>query len=154
MDLEDVWQRLARVRSLEFRAHSTDTTATGWQGVGQGTVEVQAPSEETLVYREQGRWKSAAGASLAFTNSYRWTRHPSSGLLSLEHLRFGDERPVSLFELAAASEGEWRSTAAHVCSEDCYSALMKFGDGSVHLEWNVSGPNKFEVISYLYREIC
>jgi hypothetical protein len=154
MDLDDVWQRLTGVRALEFRARSTATTATGWQGVGQGTVEVQAPSEETLVYREQGQWKSAAGTSFAFTNSYRWTRYSSSGLLSLEHLRFGDERPVSLFELAAAGEGEWRSTAAHVCSEDCYSAVMTFGDGFVHLEWNVSGPNKSEVISYLYREVC
>jgi hypothetical protein len=145
MTLEDVWDRLRRVRSLSFVARSASPT--GWNGRGSGTVAVETTGE-VLVFSEQGTWRPEGGRDIRFSNVFRWTK--GERRLRMEHLRFGIDHPVYLFDLEPAGEREWRSASPHVCSEDCYAAEMQVGEGSIVLRWSVNGPRKREEIEYVY----
>jgi hypothetical protein len=145
MTLEVVWDRLRRVRSLSFVARSGNPA--GWNGRGSGTVVVEATGE-VLVFSEQGTWRPEGGRDICFSNVFRWTK--GEGRLRLEHLRFGVEHPVYLFDLEPAGDREWRSASPHLCSEDCYTAVMHVRDDSIVLRWSVNGPRKKEEIEYFY----
>ncbi|MEM8559552.1 MAG: DUF6314 family protein [Bacteroidota bacterium] len=137
------------MRSLRFLARSTSST--GWNGEGAGQVTVMHPSEETLGFEEAGSWVSGRGQTFPFHNVYRWTRlaEPSSRL-RLEHLRFGVERPVLLFDLAPETPILWRSVAPHVCGDDRYTARLDIEQDQLVLTWIIKGPAKAESIVYRY----
>jgi Family of unknown function (DUF6314) len=143
--LERLWADLSRVRSLWFVARSEN--ATGWNGEGQGIVVVEAIGNDVQTFTESGTWRTEAGRELRFHNVYRWTRTDPS--LRLEHLRFGVDHPVYLFDLAQTGDREWRSLSPHLCGEDRYSAVLLVGDSLV-LRWEVVGPTKQELIEYDY----
>jgi hypothetical protein len=144
--LDQLWNHLRQVRSLSFVASSE--ARTGWNGRGVGTVEVREVGEAALTFHEQGNWRSEAGRNMRFTNVYRWTL--AGDRLHLEHLRLGVESPVYLFDLAQASEREWRSVSPHVCSKDCYAAVLLLCDDGIVLRWSIDGPRKQETIEYIY----
>ncbi len=110
MTLDSVWSRLGVVRDLAFNASSS--ASTGWTGSGTGTVDVAQPSSDILVYTESGTWSPGGGNPLNFTNVYRWTL--LSETLRLEHLRFGPDNPVYLFDLRIVDDERMESVAAHV----------------------------------------
>jgi len=110
MTLETVWSRIAAVRDLTFNASSG--ASTGWTGTGVGTVDVSQSAADALVYTESGTWTPNGGKQLSFTNVYRWTLLPET--LRLEHLRFGPENPVYLFDLAVIDDSRLGSVAPHV----------------------------------------
>ena len=145
--LNHLWNRLRRVRSLSFVASSASTT--GWNGTGVGTAEVREAGDGAMTFHEQGFWRPEGGErDIRFRNVYRWT--PVGDLLRLEHLRFGADRPVFLFDLAHAGEGEWRSASPHLCRDDCYAAVLLVRDEGIVLRWSIDGPRKKESIEYTY----
>jgi hypothetical protein len=75
----------------------------------------------------------------------------TDGNLRLEHLRFGADQPVFLFDLRPEADGMFSSTQPHVCQDDCYSARMVISDDEIQLTWTVAGPEKNETIDYRYR---
>jgi hypothetical protein len=105
-----LWDGLQRVRFVRFISRS-DTP--GWNGIGFGSVAVESPSEEVLVYVESGIWQLAKGRETRFSNVFRWTL-TGPELIRLEHLRFGADRPVFLFDVAPGSSGEWASVRPHL----------------------------------------
>jgi hypothetical protein len=149
-DLGETWKRLSSVNSLAFKATS-GTNDGGWNGEGRGSVSVQSVDSNTMLFHEDGKWKPATGKELTFTNVYRWTALLESQSLRLEHLRFGQNHPVYLFDLKQADEVTWRSVEPHVCRDDLYKAIMKLGGESVTLEWSIEGPTKSENIYYSYQ---
>jgi hypothetical protein len=146
MTLEEVWDRLLRVRSLSFVARSAKPT--GWNGRGSGTVVVEPAGDGVLTFTESGSWRPAGGRDLRFRNAFRWSM--SGEAIGLEHLRFGADHPVCLFDLASAGDLAWRSVSPHLCGEDCYSAEMLLPEGRILLRWAVTGPKKQEEIEYTY----
>jgi hypothetical protein len=142
----DLWDLLCRIRSLSFVSRSGK--ATGWEGTGTGTVVVRQPEERTITFTETGMWRPQTGRETIFTNVFRWTSLGDK--VRLEHLRFGEQNPVFLFNLEPASNDEWRSASPHLCSEDCYSAALLIGNDEFVLRWSVTGPRKHEVIEYRY----
>ena len=110
MTLETVWKRLGSVRALTFNACSSSST--GWKGSGDGIVDVSRPAADVLVYAESGTWSLDNAKQLSFTNVYRWTLLTES--LKLEHLRFGPENPVYLFDLSITDGDCMESVAPHV----------------------------------------
>ena len=98
----ELWGCLRRVRSMHFVAQSE--TATGWNGAGTGSVVVAGLSEGTLTFTESGSWRSAEGRESRFSNVFRWVL-AGPELVRLEHLRFGPEHPVHLFDLAPGRTG-------------------------------------------------
>jgi hypothetical protein len=146
-----VWNRLATVRQLTFESRSSSVEASGWEGQGTGQVVVDLGEPATLLFHETGTWRSAEGRQFRFSNAYRWTLDDAHQRLRLEHLRFGRARPVLLFDLAALNDGVLQSDAAHVCSDDCYTARLELDADTIHLDWKIVGPKKDEAISYRYQ---
>lgn len=144
----DTWHRLGEITSLRFVARSSGDS--GWNGAGTGTVEVERPDPSTIVFTESGTWKSDAGQQLKFSNVYRWTLSDSGNAIQLEHLRFGADNAVYLFDMAPESESIWRSEAPHVCRDDLYSAKMELAAEQIELQWVIKGPERDEDIHYWY----
>jgi hypothetical protein len=146
--LTEVLSLLLRVRSLRFDARSD--AATGWDGVGTGTVTVAEPATGIVVFDEAGTWQpSAAGrATVRFKNVFRWSAVGET--LRLEHLRFGPEHPVLLFDMAPGEDGAWREVSHHQCREDCYTASLAVESGQLVVAWSIVGPRKRESIRYTY----
>lgn len=142
----DLWPRLRAVQSLRFESQSR--TGTGWNGIGEGRVEVETPQAEVLIWREVGQWRQNGGREIRFTNTFRWTQ--SVDKITLEHLRFGVAQPVFLFQLAPISDHEWRDVEPHLCRQDNYSASLLIESGALRLSWTVFGPTRDESINYFY----
>lgn len=145
--LPAIWDRLKRVSSLRFTARSESRS--GWNGVGTGLVAVDSSAESSLTFTEAGTFQPASGTATRFTNAFRWSL--LGELLRLEHLRFGPENPVHLFDLAPAENGLWSSAKPHHCRDDCYSATLRLADWGIEVQWTVAGPQKQERIEYEYR---
>lgn len=145
--IDRLWIALQQVRHLEFVAHSEGET--GWNGRGIGSVIIESPTTEVLVFQESGTWHPVAGRVVSFRNAYRWTRCKDT--LRLEHLRFGEKHPVYLFDLAPDTDTTWSSIQPHLCREDEYTALLQLQDSSVLLNWKIIGPTKKEEIIYRYQ---
>lgn len=139
---------LARVRSLRFEAQSA--AATGWDGVGNGRVLVSEPTPGVVVFHETGSWQAAdpSKAPAFFRNVFRWSA--AGDALRLEHLRFGPDRPVLLFDMAPGTDGVWREIQAHQCVDDRYSASLSLAPDALVVAWSIVGPRKQESIRYTY----
>jgi len=147
-DSARLWEVLQRVRSLQFVARSE--SATGWNGSGSGEVIVESPTSDILIFKESGSWQPPSGQNIRFRNVFRWSLlGPQT--VRLEHLRFGAEHPVYLFDLAPSAESAWASVSPHLCSEDCYSAELKLKENGLSLRWTVTGPKMQETIAYDYQ---
>jgi hypothetical protein len=99
--VEAMWALLRGVRSLRFEARSE--VGTGWDGVGTGCVAVSEPTSDVVVFEESGRWQPSGRRSMAFSNVFRLGR--LGEVIRLEHLRFGADSPVFLFDLAPGPDG-------------------------------------------------
>ncbi|XGA81315.1 DUF6314 family protein [Halomonas sp. CH40] len=149
---QEVLSCLRRVRALHFNAQSQ--AGTGWEGVGKGEVKVSAAQENSLVFHESGNWqpnhKSAEHPSaFAFTNTFRWTAIGHQ--LRLEHLRFGVDKPVLLFDMAPDEAGQWREVDPHLCGQDVYAASLTIKGNQIRVAWSIQGPRKQESIVYSYQ---
>ena len=148
MALDDLWSVLQRVRALRFDARTE--AATGWDGTGTGTVAVSEPAAGVVVFEEVGTWQPSISGrpAIGFNNVFRWT--VIGEVLRLEHLRFGPDAPVLLFDLAPGEGGEWREVSPHQCREDCYTATLTVKGGQLAVAWSIIGPRKRESIRYAY----
>jgi hypothetical protein len=135
------------MRSLSFVARSR--AESGWNGRGVGTVEVCEDRDGVMTFQEQGKWRpTGCERDFRFHNVYRWTR--VGEFLRLEHLRFGADNPVLLFDLTRAGDREWRSASPHLCRDDCYAAVLLLREDGIVLRWSIDGPRKQECIEYTY----
>jgi hypothetical protein len=144
--LEQLWERLSCVRTLAFVARSGRPG--GWNGAGSGTVVVARIDAATMTFTEAGVWRPEGSRDLRFSNVFRWT--VAGDLIRLEHLRFGLDHPVYLFDLQQTGEREWRSATPHQCKEDCYAAVLSVHNDHLALHWSIDGPRKQENIEYTY----
>jgi hypothetical protein len=138
--------RLQEIAVVEFTSMSR--TGIGWAGSGSGIVHVSQPSLDVIIFDESGTWCQDGGKTMRFTNVFRWTRMDNQ--LRLEHLRFGPDKPVFLFDMAPDAEGVWRETAPHPCRDDCYSATLQIRQNKILVKWSVNGPKRDETIDYIY----
>jgi hypothetical protein len=151
MDVRQAWARLLAVQELTFEARSCATTNTGWNGSGKGAVQVEALEVGVILFHERGTWATEGGRQITFSNVFRWTADPAGRFIGLEHLRFGPDHPVYLFDLVPVDEGALESSEPHVCREDLYVARMDLDQQTVRLRWTITGPKKAEDISYTYQ---
>ena len=145
--ITDLWFFLSRVQNLRFLARSE--LPTGWNGHGSGTVVVEQPTDDILIFWESGVWQPQGGGEVDFSNIFRWSRLEAA-VIRLEHLRYGPEQPVYLFDLTAQSDGEWKSVEPHLCREDVYAARLRYDEPSILMTWTITGPKKQERLEYSY----
>ncbi|MBA4189568.1 MAG: hypothetical protein C0467_16405 [Planctomycetaceae bacterium] len=149
--LTEVWPLLLAVRSLRFDARSE--AATGWNGIGIGVVTTSEPTAGVVVFEETGTWQPSDldRPAIRFNNVFRWTVVGNS--LRLEHLRFGPDNPVMLFDMAPDPNGDWREVSPHQCREDCYTASLTVEGHLLVVTWSIQGPRKRESIRYTYSQL-
>lgn len=146
----NVWNKLANIKNLSFTANSQGQGITGWSGIGKGKVQVRLQNDTTTVFDESGSWMSREGTEFTFTNVFRWTLDRFQNLITLEHLRFGENNPVFLFHLTQIDEDTLESVSSYICKEDTYLGQVRCDDYSIRLNWRIIGPKKNEEIEYLY----
>lgn len=149
MILKAAWNSLRAVRTLQFSAKFSSQTS-GWNVTGNGKVIVGMVDNSTITFTESGKWRSDSGKEFDFNNVYRWTLDEDAGVIRLEHLRFGPNQPVYLFDLAPTDNITFQSVSPHCCGADLYTAIMEFKDEAIYLRWNVKGPKKDEQICCIY----
>ncbi len=144
------WERLAATEHLMFHAR-TNNKEGGWNGKGVGEVVAAKENDKVLIFTEKGKWQTPQGRDIDFSNAFRWTLDVSAGVISLEHLRHGAQRPVFLFHLAPAGSHSLSSIDSHLCGGDIYFGQIFCDRHSLRLKWRVIGPKKNEEMDYFYR---
>ncbi|HEU4569580.1 MAG TPA: DUF6314 family protein [Gemmatimonadales bacterium] len=142
-----LWRALGAAHQLRFTL--ADAGRPGWSAAGSGAVRVEHPDEATLVFHESGDWRSNGGDRVRFRNALRWTRLDAA-TLRLEHLRFGETRPVHILDLVPDTTERWRAAAPHVCADDLYHAELELCPPEVRVRWRVTGPATDETIEHRY----
>lgn len=144
------WEKLNNVKELSFLAKTKSKESLGWDGKGRGEVMVVKNSPNLLIFNEKGTWHNSQGTEISFSNVFRWTLDRHAGVVSLEHLRRGADRPVFLFHLAPSGLHSLSSIDSHLCASDAYFGQIRFDSTSLRLHWRVIGPKKNEEIDYYY----
>lgn len=142
------WERLSTVTKLSF--HAKTKAKEGWNGKGKGKVTVTKRALHQILFQEKGNWQNNQAAEVSFTNTFRWTLDEINGLISLEHLRYGPDRPVFLFHLVPNGKYSLASVDSHLCEGDTYFGQIRFDTTHLRLHWRVIGPKKNEEIDYYY----
>lgn len=143
MAAERLLDALRRVKAVRF-----DARGSAWVGAGIGSVAVASPADGVITFAESGTWRPERGGEFEFSNVFRWSA-VAPELVRLEHLRFGPDRPVHLFDLAPDGDG-WRSVEPHTCVADSYAAEVRPLASGLWVAWQIIGPKKREAIEYAY----
>jgi hypothetical protein len=148
--LLNFWEKLASVKQLTFHAKTKSQEEYGWNGRGKGDVVIVREGHKVLLFNEKGSWFSQQGEEFNFSNTFRWVLDRDADLISLEHLRYGLNRPVFLFYLAPTGNHSLSSIDSYLCDGDAYLGQIHFDRMSLRLHWRVIGPKKNEDITYFY----
>ncbi len=144
--VDQVWQRLRLISHVSFSFRSRYHKG----GKGEGEVRAAYDGNIRCVFQERGSWKGLENQEFTFRNVFRWSLNRLDGMLTLEHLRFGEGNPVFLFHLVPVGENRLESLHAHVCGEDTYFGQLVMEDQSLALTWRILGPKKNDEVRYLY----
>lgn len=144
------WEKLSSVNQLTFHAKTKLKEEEGWNGKGKGEVIITKEGSNILIFHEKGTWQNKLGTEVNFSNVFRWSLDRYAGVISLEHLRRGLDRPVFLFHLAPTDKQTLSSVDSHLCDGDAYFGQIQFDRTSLSLNWRVIGPKKNEELNYHY----
>lgn len=144
------WEKLSAVNRLTFKAVAKSKDNKGWNGKGEGEVEVSKSGSNVLIFTEKGKWQGKEHEEVDFSNVFRWTLDRENHLVSLEHLRRGPDHPIFLFDLSPSGQQSLISVDSHLCAGDTYFGQIRFDPQSVHLHWRIIGPKKNEELHYYY----
>jgi hypothetical protein len=140
--LNAFWQRLMNVQRVSIQTQSEDRAF--------GEVRVSEEKKDTLLFTENGHWSHPTHRGLDFSNLLRWSLDLASGMIALEHLRYGLNRPVFLFHLAPTGPNTLQSVDSHLCAEDCYYGRIEFTKQHIRLLWRILGPRKNDLFHHVY----
>jgi len=143
--LEKLYQQMKQVSLVSLIAKAKHRQESQ-DRKGKGTVLVTA-EENRLIFYEQGTWVESEGK---YNNHFRWTWDKARGMLKLEHLRYGNNFPVFLFDLIPQNAKTLRSQHPHLCGNDTYFGQLEFHQLFIHLRIRTIGPQKDENIEYIY----
>lgn len=148
-ELELFFNRLKKVKGYTISAKMNQQhIAHTKQGKAEVIISNHHPNE--LIFTEKGSWQQENQPEMAFTNSFRWTLDKKQSLLSLEHLRYGFDKPVFLFYLTVNSSKCLESLHPHICSQDTYLGNIQWSSKEIEFQWRIIGPNKNDFLTYHY----
>ncbi len=142
-ELKHFWERLLKVQKLCLCVGSQGKEERG----GEAVVTPLLSDARTLIFQEVGEWDKPKST---FRNRFRWSLDLKNTLITLEHLRYGEKRPVFLFHLKPTSEGRLESLDAHLCGEDTYLGSLTWDLEKILFHWRIIGPKKNQQMQYLY----
>jgi len=139
--------QLSLIRNYEF--YATSNKNDGWKGIGQGTVRIEIDQLGNFIFFEDGFFENSRGKFTSH-NIYRWSFKYLNNSISLEHLRFGVENPVFLFDMVCEQDSLWSSKCPHLCDRDEYHAKMLVENSCIKLEWDIINNKDYNRIEYKY----
>lgn len=149
-ELTQVFKKLKNVGTL-----SLQTTSRIGKNVetkkGHALVLAQAKADDEIVFIEKGSWDLGPGPATSFSNTFRWTLHRDRALIALEHLRYGENHPVHLFDLKLSKPNLFESQVAHECGADTYVGRLHWSSQGMELAVRVLGPGKNILLEYVYQ---
>ncbi len=148
-ELSLFWERLLKVEKLSLVTKSK-VEEKGVVKEGKAAVTITLASPSILTFREKGHWLAGGFPQTAFSNIFRWSLDFRSGLITLEHLRHGIDRPVFLFHLTSNEPHRLESVGAHLCGQDTYFANVAWNDEKIIFRWRVIGLDKNDELIYHY----
>lgn len=148
-ELQAFWGRLAQVKKLSVSAKVKQEEESSIQ-MGKAEVQVIASSPSVFLFKERGYWLADHFPGTEFSNAFRWTLDVSKILISVEHLRYGSERPVHLLQLTPSFQGCLESIDPHLCIEDHYMGNIAWSAKEICFHWRVIGPKKNDELIYRY----
>lgn len=140
--LQIFWQRLTKVEKISIQTKAN--------GQAFGNVQVIQENPGTLLFLENGSWTDRGSQELHFHNALRWSVDHTNGLIALEHLRYGPDRPVLLFHLAPVGLKTLQSIDSHLGSEDYYFGRIEFTQKHICFLWRTLSTGKNESLHYVY----
>ncbi|PIS00696.1 MAG: hypothetical protein COT84_06225 [Chlamydiae bacterium CG10_big_fil_rev_8_21_14_0_10_35_9] len=143
------WKRLIIVKSLSISAKSRKGKETTTK---TGKAEILSTSQTPLIitFEEKGYWYSDTTQDANFSNIFRWTLDEKNSLITLEHLRYGVNRPVFLFHLTSTQKNKLSSIDAHLCGDDTYLGNITWSPEQIIFHWRIIGPRKNDELIYHY----
>lgn len=149
-ELKQFFRRLSKVGTLSLTTQSKKGADSEIKK-GHALVLISSNSSNELIFHEKGSWDLGPMPSLEFTNSFRWTLDSKASLITLEHLRYGVEKPVFLFHLTSNQTKMLESVDPHLCNEDTYLGNAQWDKDKINVNIRVIGPNKNDILSYVYQ---
>ncbi len=131
------WKQLVQVQSLSFSAKTLSEVK---QGEASVKVDIESPS--VILFQEKGNWLINQRPDTTFSNIFRWTLDLGAALITLEHLRYGPNKPVFLLNFTPTKRGVLESVDAHLCLQDIYLGNLVWNKSYIDLYWRIIGPNK------------
>jgi hypothetical protein len=141
--------KLTTVTHFTFEA-STNRKLEGWEGKGSGIVTCTKVGEDILIFEELGVFETIHQKQLKCKNTYRWGFDGSNQKIALEHLRFGVDNPVFLFDLVQTDTNIWSSSCPHQCDLDEYHGHLILEQNNIKLDWIVKKGDEFNKMDYVY----
>jgi hypothetical protein len=139
------------MKKLRFEAKTIQDGASPlMQGKGIGDVSIVTVDDNVVLFEERGEWQGFSQAT-KFSNVFKWTLDKLSGLITLEHLRYGKDNPVLLFHLKPVSSFYLRSIDAQFCESQTRFGYAEFSQNAIRLEWRVVGYERDEEVQYSYQ---
>lgn len=148
-ELFSFWDRLRTVSHLSLTAKSRKKKEVIIK-TGRAQIIVNSPSDSILTFEENGVWFLGENPDTSFHNIFRWTLDSNMSLITLEHLRYGKQRPVFLFYLTPFEYNKLHSVDAHLCGEDTYLGSVVWSPDHIAFHWRIIGPRKNEELIYNY----
>lgn len=144
------WDMLKNVSRLSLQAISKPNDQASWSGKGHGSVAVEKISGNQLVFKEKGVWVNEGSIETSFSNVFRWTLDRMNLVISLEHLRRGEDKPVFLFHLKPSSRNSLTSIDSPIYEKETYFGKLLAESTGLHLQWRVIGLKRNEEQDYYY----
>ena len=138
--LEAFRQRLAKVETIAIQTKT--------HGQAFGKVKVFQENPDVFLFIENGSW--LGNPELHFHNTLRWSIDYTSGLIALEHLRYGIDRPIFIFHLTPLTSKTLQSVNSHLCLDDHYFGRIEFTKQHICFSLRILGPKKNESLAYVY----
>jgi len=112
-------------------------------------LKVTKPDNFSIITEELGGWINNLGQKVVSKNTYKWTAQNDS-ILKLEHLRFGEKKPIFLVNFYYKKTNFWKSLKPHICKQDVYEAELKIFSAKIMLIWNIQTPEHTYTIASTY----
>ncbi len=148
-ELQRFFTRLSKVRSLKIEAFFYENEKEE-QKKGQAHVEVICQGRHKLVFHEKGQWLLPQFSELIFKNAFKWTFNPLAQLISIEHLRYGEDQPVFLFDLTSDKSGHLESINTFSQLNELHFASIHWTKKQIHFQWRIIGNKKNDLLHYYY----
>ena len=146
-NLKYLIEKLEKVKSLNFVVNHPNPSLNIELNCN---LKVNKPNESTIITEELGDWVNNEGQKVVSKNTYKWTIRNDS-ILKLEHLRFGEEKPIFLVNFYNDKNNLWKSLKPHICEQDIYQAELVISHTNIKLTWSIETPkHTYSIVSTYY----